>query len=631
MDTPPATTLRDGLGINFNISTAGPMVSDTLGLLARSGIRLARIEIGWDSMSYADPSQLAPGRRLTRLRQELVTMKRLGIRPLILLNSNSGGPTPSRSLKVRLVVPAPRGARKIVVDPATATQIVPGRSGLDEPGLLAGTVFTRVEPDGVVLLSKPLGRDLPAGTQPGSTLRFAPFSTPRLSDGSPNPAFEATMDGWLAYAGGVVRWARRTLGDTDFDLEVWNELSFGSAFLTPSDYYDPPPAGAPSDITHALLDETVRYLRRPSFGLQGVGITDGFASETPFASPATSPSGLSALSKHPYHGLTIYPNDQLINSLRSLNAQGSPDYTGGATFSDTAHDRFIPRYRALFPEYYLTALQTESMERDLSPMTSYIYGVPHGRHVTTQDGKSVGVWMTEMNTDLTGADLSRPGGAGRQRHLDSTDVEHILAKTTLRTYCAFINKGVGRVYIYAAIGAPLGLISRQFVDAVRGGRPPPVSGGPILDALARFAKMLSRAQAITRPRPLRLDQVADRYQRIQFAGDGTAPHPSLHDRDVLAFLPFQLNDHSWIIPTYVMTRDVAHAYRTGSSPSRFDLPDEPFRLQIGGVDASRAKVSLYDPVANRRFPARIIARRGHTVTIQMLATDSPRMLTLSDR
>src|SRR5919202_29876 len=53
LDTPPATRLRDAIGINFNVDAEEAPA--TAQLLARSGFRRARLEIGWDQMSYEEP------------------------------------------------------------------------------------------------------------------------------------------------------------------------------------------------------------------------------------------------------------------------------------------------------------------------------------------------------------------------------------------------------------------------------------------------------------------------------------------------------------------------------------------------------------------------------------------------
>ena len=89
-----------------------------------------------------------------------------------------------------------------------------------------------MSPDGVATLSRPLAEHRAAGPQPATTLRFRPFSRPVRGDGAPNPAFEATMAGWREYVTGVAGLARETLGPGGFDLEVWNELSFGRTSST---------------------------------------------------------------------------------------------------------------------------------------------------------------------------------------------------------------------------------------------------------------------------------------------------------------------------------------------------------------------------------------------------------------
>ena len=63
-----------------------------------------------------------------------------------------------------------------------------------------------------------------------------PAST-ALTSGQPNPEFEATLSGWLSYVGTVCKLAASVVGPGGFDLEVWNELTFGSQFLNSENYY----------------------------------------------------------------------------------------------------------------------------------------------------------------------------------------------------------------------------------------------------------------------------------------------------------------------------------------------------------------------------------------------------------
>src|SRR5688572_19027275 len=56
LDTVPAARLRDAIGINFNVEPGEAAAAARL--LARSGFARARVEIGWGSFSYDEPSKL---------------------------------------------------------------------------------------------------------------------------------------------------------------------------------------------------------------------------------------------------------------------------------------------------------------------------------------------------------------------------------------------------------------------------------------------------------------------------------------------------------------------------------------------------------------------------------------------
>jgi len=89
LDTWPASRLRDALGINFNVSPA--QAAPVARLLHESGFALARIGIGWDSVSYDDPGRLTDE---GAIRARLSTLRRYQLRPLIVLDSNSVAPCP---------------------------------------------------------------------------------------------------------------------------------------------------------------------------------------------------------------------------------------------------------------------------------------------------------------------------------------------------------------------------------------------------------------------------------------------------------------------------------------------------------------------------------------------------------
>jgi hypothetical protein len=119
----------------------------------------------------------------------------------------------------------------------------------------------------------------------------------------------------------------------------------------------------------------------------------------------------------------------------------------------------------------------------------------------------------------------------------------------------------------------------------------------------------------------------------QFDGDGTAAHPPLYDREVLGAFPFQASDARFVIPVYVMTRNIAELYRPdapASDTTRYDLPPETFQLTIGGIRGTRARVSAFDPLTDTSVPVKAVARSDDTLVVQLPVTDSPRLLSIDD-
>jgi hypothetical protein len=604
LDTPPASALSNALGINFNVGTdVSQVVANVLGA---SGFHHARLEEGWGNVSYADPTQLSdPTAFVTELQQ----LQADGIRPLILLNANDGDPGPEQNVSLNVTQAAAAGATTVQLDAASAAKVVPGLTGFN--GTIANQeIITAVNGANVATLSKPLPSAAPAGTYPGETWRYQPFAPPLNSDGSANAAFENTMQGWLSYVAAVTQTARTALGGDNFDVEVWNEMNFGSSFLSAGSYYSPVPtalSGA-GDITGTILSRTLAWMRDPANGMLGVGVTDGFASQTPFETGAGY-TGLTALSKHPYSGArTVFGPGAGLRSCQPLNALGQSDGTNLWT-NNLWYDNFTPSFTDYFPEYYLSAIQTESLIRDLAPITNTVYGAAHGRSAEPP------IWVTETN--INAADVPLTGA----------DQLHMQAKATLRTLVSFVNKGVSQLDFYAVTGTGFGLmdatsmLNSNFTD-----------GGPTTDSLGRMFAFIGPT-SITQPRSLSLQSIAQWGDDAQFAGDGTAAHPPLYNRDVLGVFPFQVSDDSFVVPAYVMTRNIAQLYDAnapGTDVTRYDLPPETYRLTLGGIDGNAATVQAYDPLSAQTVAATVVARTATTVTVQLALTDSPRLLRITD-
>lgn len=636
LDTWPASRLREALGVNFNVNDKE--AEATAQLLQDSGFKLARIEINWSALSYEDPSKFTDE---AHVRTRLEALRNHGLRPLILLDANSEAPAPAKHITLETVSPAPAGATTVKLTPASAAAVVPGKSGFNQlsfggdPDIL----ITAIGPGDTATLSKPLPNALPAGAHKGTTLLYAPFQPPLLANGQPNPAFRETLAGWLTYVRAVSREAASILGPEGYDLEVWNELSFGSQFLNAESYYTPVVEGEESEttrqITKALLQETVAYIRNPANGISlGVGVTDGFASQTPFPSGAGAPLGLTALSKHLYQGAKEFPADYPEGSITPIDALGQADTISHGNFTPL----FVPAYQSLFPEYYLSATSTETIVRDLAPFTTYVYGFPHGREVGPPGGAPLQKWMTEYNLGTSGASVMGPD---EQTPLPTTltpaDKEHFQAKALLRSLVAMVSKGMTREYFYGAAPGNLSLINKSFFTELQespGVYPGDQAGGETMSAFRNLLTQFQGPGPNGPPRQLQLQAISQEGDHAQFTGDGTPAHPDLYDREVLAVFPFQTAPTSFSIPVYVMTRDLLTLYdpdAPASDPTRFDLPDENFTITLANLppSATPPTIAAYDPLQNTTTPTHLIAYKPGTATIQLAATDYPRILELN--
>jgi hypothetical protein len=229
------------------------------------------------------------------------------------------------------------------------------------------------------------------------------------------------------------------------------------------------------------------------------------------------------------------------------------------------HPLFAPSYRVFMPEYLLTGIQTETLMRDLSPITTDIYGTPHGDRTHPQGGAPPATWITEDGLDATQA--TADGGP----------------------CCQYISPAFFSAVDADPTAYPSGL------------------GGLTMSAVRRMVSTLRGAGVIRHARQLTLDAIAQQGNAAQFQGDGTAASP--------------------------MTRDVTNYYTAhpalGMTP--YDLPAEQFRLTIGHLDATYARVRATDPLTGASVPARIVSGDQNQIVVQLPVTDSPRMLTVTDQ
>ncbi len=690
-ETLPASRLRNALGINLNVGARE--AEATCAALEKAGFRHARIEYGWSGIAEDETAAPGASARLADadgFARILAACKRHHLRPLLLLNANHGIPGPLTPLTLHLARPGRVGDKTVYLAPADARRVVPGRTGFSDitQYKAAEVLITSADAEtGRAILARALPKELAANTPiKAATLKYAPFFPTRVAGANgagaqSSPEFERTMTGWLAYVRVLGDAAQKALGtenqsDAGFDFEVWNELTFGSDFLYIERYYDAPPAQAaeasrasvPSPlppVQKEILGRTIAFARDPKNGLAGTGVCDGFASQSPFGAGSTSPVGLAALAKHPYSGVRRFPETVIQN--RPVDAQGKPE--GRAQPGRGWVDTWTPTYVAHFPESYLTGVQTEYLTRDLSPITNDIYGTIHGRAARPQNAPSGAtppkMWVTEVNLDLHGAVTASPGdfaafqaqkeAAQAAQGFSADEVEFLRAKAILRYWFSFTSAGVDRVYFFAARDNDpqgLGLFAPRFwktLEARPGGSAPNVLPdeearvtSQTLQALRRIHSALGEAPgAPFKPRTLTLRRIAEDHGHTQFAGDPATvnqtpnPHPPLFNRECVAFYPYQTGANRFAVGLYVMTRNLPARHQPGASTiaARFTLPDETYRLTIGGVNGARARIanaSLLDPITNVRTPVRVLGRTRDAVTVEVPLSDSVRLLVLED-
>lgn len=664
LDTWPARQYLDCLGINFNVQDVD--AEATARVLADAGFCSARIEFGWGNLDYDDQNQIRHPETYARIFRAL---REAGIRPLVVLNANSAAPAPFRYLNCELIQPALKGASELYLDKTDG--IRPGYTGLTNtvPQKIAFPLITSLsKSNGLCRLSAPLPCDLPAGPLILAELKYHPFSGPILEDGTPNPWSQETIEGWQNYVRTVCRIAKQDLGtenqsDAGFDIEVWNEYTFGSDFLNESNYYMPKRTFR-TDITYhnhglvakgveAILPITVDYVRDPANRLPGVRVISGFSNQRPWENGATIWPGQTGFSRHfytaldpssPFHAFwglispstNTKPHHGPIDALGQF--EGKPD--GGDWYSVTPGSYFIPTIAISMPEAVHYGYAPEYLTRDLQPFPSLWAG--HYRFSNPGDGRPAEVWMTETNTGRF-AWLDK---LEKSKNLSADDPKliklshHLGAKALLRTFVFDSHKGVHTIEAFAAHESDLQLavIPEAFFTALKQQNhmlteSVKACAGEQLGVLSRVNQLMRQGDDIAVPRALDITEIVEHDPRLVFKGDGTKAHPDRFNRDDFACLPFQLTANRYAIPYYVVTQNMVHDWRPELDPldpSRYDMPKQIFDVTISNLAGKDAAVSVWDPITNLEIPAQVLSSTLTSLTVQLFTVDYPRFLIVQE-
>jgi hypothetical protein len=140
-DTWPAARMRDAPLFGLAHTTTTIEEGDRrAAMLAAAGIRRMGLGFGWNVMDYADPARLSAADR-DRLRRWVGVLRKHDLRPLMLLDAYHGAPVPARAYEARVLAPAPAGARTLVLDAGSASEVVLNKTGIDLPD--AGSAASR--------------------------------------------------------------------------------------------------------------------------------------------------------------------------------------------------------------------------------------------------------------------------------------------------------------------------------------------------------------------------------------------------------------------------------------------------------------------------------------------------------
>lgn len=645
MDTWPADRFLECLGLNFNVS---PEDADaTAEVCATAGFRAARVEIGWGNMAWDDPSQLQPGnaKRYTSILQAL---RKHHIRPIVLLNAHSGAPCPLRMFDVALTKPAAEGALEIYLDPSQCSDIRPQYTGLTgiAKRAVACPLITQIDASqGKCRLSMPLAKALPAGKIRLCTLKYRPFGGAVLEDGRVNTAAAETIAGWKAYVAGITAFLRQALGtqdaaDAGFDMEVWNEYTFGSEFLNDTNYYHPAikyrdpitysSHGRTAKGCEVILPITVDYVNDPANKLPGVRVISGFSNQRPWESGSGLWPGQAGFSRHYYTNLGGTGELPDAKDKASINALGKSEKVC----------TYVPKLMQAMPEMWHFAYKTEFFTRDIQPFPGP--WKQHHRYSHNGDGRPAEVWMTETNLwrEPFADELIKKHGVEKSDPRLAKLMHSIGAKALLRLFTFSSHKGVKTITAFAAKGGDtsFGMLPDKFFDALKaeGHQYTPTvraEVGPQFAALARLAAKMRTGVPLAGTRPISVNGLVEHQPRLVVAGNGTPEHPDHYNREDFACLPFQLDERRFAIAYYVVTRDLAHSWdkdRDLLDPARYDMPDQTFDLSLGNVCGKGAELSVFDPRRGATEEIKAESQGPGTLTVRLKATDSPRLLLIKE-
>lgn len=566
LEVTPASTYLNGLGVVWGGAVPGKSDGQVAAELAWAGFHRVRLEFPWGAMRW-DEMGTAPDFAV-RFASTLKALRANGLKPLILLNANHSAPCPLQSAQWRLVRPARAGDREIQVR-GSLQGIVPMFSMVSTltTSEQAGPLVTRVSfADGLLTLSRPLSRDMPADSPLQiAQLKYQPLYPVGTAE------FENTAKGWLAYVDYVIHFLIGTYG-TDFDLEMWNELTFGSDFLDINHYFEPHltregaeflrPGGSAWELARRTAAEVERLNPRSR-------LIWGFSNTTFFHTAITDlPTGFSGQSYHPY-GVGPRCYAKLIVGREQYNVGG-----------------FVPSGCTTMPEGWAhTFQQTETLMRILNPAARSAHppGMSRFEHYITEHG---------FTPEQLGIHDAQQALRAKEKFL-------------LRAPIFWLNKGISGLYVFNSFDVH----DDQFGVLLHDGSISPAMR--VLHRLVTRFRTLDPSQNLPTALDASVQQLTGR--RGVYPNDPQGLHVA--QRQLVALLPFSLSTGRMAIAAYVMTEDFPR-----------DLEPQRYRITLRGIDASKAKVTYYDPFTDTSPAVHVSGRTADRLSVDIELTDTPRLV-----
>jgi hypothetical protein len=402
--------------------------------------------------------------------------------------------------------------------------------------------------------------------------------------------FDATAAGWVRYALLVCRLVRDA-GIEDFDVEIWNELTFGTRFLDVNNYYDkekPKIPRGPDFLNRGgncweLARRTIAAVKREYPKARCIW---GFSNTTFYHCPiAKLPPGMDGQSYHPYG-----------TGTRSL-----PKQETHRDHPESNLERFTPAIDIRMPEGWAhTFVQTECLMRHLNPqerLQQRPEGTERFYHYITEHG----VLPAECG-------VKDEGRAWQLKSLCLT-----------RSLCLWLNKGVDVMHYFVAHDRePLGFgLLPVGVEKLPAATRFEQAATPPLRALRNLTRQMADSVPLERLRPLTVELTAFGEQKKIF--DDDHDHSPLWHRDVAAVLPFQLKPNKFAVAVYVMTYDATQP-----------IAPEEYRIMLRGVRGLGATVLLYDPHEDRTIAVPTGVRTTDLIEVVVPLIDHPRLLMIEE-